>query len=139
MNKILLAFMLALGVGSFIQAAEPESAIVTLKGVLQQDKNGFFIKIDGTFYDITIGDESKADMQKFYTGLEGDMVRVVGALHVQDVPNGKPYIVVYTNDISRLKGERVVRTTTAPETVIVREHYVERERGIHLPGVHINW
>ena len=137
MNKILLAAVLALGIGSSLMAAEGESAIVTLKGVLQQDKNGFFIKIDGTFYDISIGDESKADMQKFYTGLEGDMVRVMGALHVQDVPNGKPYIVVYTNDITRLKGERIVRTE--PEAVIVREHYVERPRGIHLPGVHINW
>jgi hypothetical protein len=139
MNKLLLAAVLAIGMGTSLMAAEGESAVVTLKGVLQQDKNGFFIKIDGTFYDISIGDESKADMQKFYTGLEGDMVAVTGALHVQDVPNGKPYITVYSNDITRLKGVRVVRTTTEPETVIVREHYVERPRGIHLPGVHINW
>ena len=143
MKKYLLAAVLAVGLAvgmsAPIFAAEPESVVVTIKGVLQEDKNGFFIKVDGTFYDVVINDESKADMHKFFTGLEGDMVKITGSLHVQDVPNGKPSMIVYSNDISRLKGEKIVRNVIVGEPVIVREHYYEHPRGINLPGIHINW
>ncbi len=139
MKNFVLAVVLAVGLGVPVFAVEAESAVITVKGVLQEDKNGFFVKVDGTVYDVSVNDESKADMHKFFTALEGDMVKVTGVLHVQDVPNAKSIMYIYSNDITRLKGEKIVRTEVVGEPVIVREHYVERSRGINLPFVHINW
>ncbi len=144
-NKMYALFFctLALMGGAFMGAAVevPQSVQVTIKGFLHEDKNGFFFKIDGVVYDISFHDDNKADMQKFYTGLQGDLVKVSGDLHVQEVKDGKPYLVVYTNDIARLKNETkvVVREGVVERPVVVREYYVEHPRGINLPFVHINW
>jgi hypothetical protein len=137
----ILAAVLAIGLGTsiFAGAVEAESVVVTIRGVLEEDKNGFFITVDGGVYDISVNDESKADMHKFYTTLEGDMVKVVGSLHVYATSNGKSAMTVFSNDITRLKGEKIVRAAAPSETIVVREHYVERPRGINLPFVHINW
>jgi hypothetical protein len=68
------------------------------------------------------------------------MVKVVGELHVQEVKDGKSYMIIYTNDITRLKGERIkVARVETEERPVVREVYVERRSGIDLPLVHIHW
>jgi hypothetical protein len=146
LGKCVLAVVLVLGFGATaIMAAEPEGTKVTVKGILQEDKNGFFLKAgDGMVYDIRINDESKADMHKFYTGLEGDMVKVSGVLFTEETADKKPYQVVYSDDITRLKGERVAvvarEGVVVERPVVVREVYVEQPHSIHVPGVlHINW
>lgn len=141
MMKTLSVALLLSALGSAAIASEAQSVQVTVKGILHQDTHGFFFQIDGTVYDIAVNNENKADMHKFYSGLEGDMVRVSGLLHVQAAKDGKPYMVVYTNDITRLKGERV-RVVTRVETEerpVVREYYMERRGGIDLPFVNIHW
>ena len=142
--KILSLVLLVSGLGAASAATAPapdaQNVQVTIKGVLHEDKNGFFFQIDGMIYDIAVNDQNKADMHKFYTGLEGDTVKVTGELHVQEVKDGKSYMVVYTNDIARLKGERVVVTRVeTEERPVVREYYVEHRNGINLPFVHIGW
>jgi hypothetical protein len=128
----------SLGVASI--ASDTQSVEVSVKGVLHEDKNGFFFQIDGMVYDIAVNSENKADMHKFFSGLEGDMVKVVGELHVQEVKDGKSYMIIYTNDITRLKGERIkVARVETEERPVVREVYVERRSGIDLPLVHIHW
>lgn len=142
MVKYVCAVLLVLGMGSAAFAADPQNVQVTIKGILHEDKNGFFFKIEGAIYDISFNDENKADMHKFFTALEGDMVKVSGELHVQEVKDGKPFFTIYTNDIARLKGERVKvvsRETVVEEPVVTREYYVEHPHGINLPLVHINW
>lgn len=141
MFKLLSVAVLVLGFGATAFAVEAQSVQVTVKGVLHEDKNGFFFQIDGMVYDIAVNVENKTDMHKFFAGLEGDMVRVTGALQHQEVKDGKSYMVVYTNDITRLKGERVVvsRVETEQHPVVVREYYVEHRKGIDLPFVHIGW
>lgn len=119
---------------------------VTIKGVLVEDKSGFYVRANGGMFDLYFTEDGRADMRKFHGTLQGDMVQVSGALQVRE-DKGKTFLMVYANDIRRLKGERVVVTETtttpvpvAPPPVIVRERYVERDRGgIHLPGIHINW
>ncbi|HEY3319256.1 MAG TPA: hypothetical protein VGP72_02125 [Planctomycetota bacterium] len=151
-NRLVLAVVLAVGLGvsAFAAAeAEKEAATVTVKGVLQEDKNGFFVTVDNVVYDIRINDESKADMHKFYTGLEGDLVKVTGKLHVEEVADKKPYMVLYSNEITRLKGEKVVvvqqpvvveQPVVVQPRVVVREVYVEHPRShIDVPFVHIRW
>jgi hypothetical protein len=49
-------------------------------------------------------------------------------------------MIIYTNDITRLKGERIkVARVETEERPVVREVYVERRSGIDLPLVHIHW
>jgi len=143
MFRLLVAvmFVSAIGAGAVASAAETETVQINVRGVLHEDKNGFFFQIDGIVYDIAVNDNNKADMHKFFSGLEGDMVTVSGELHVQEVKGGKPYMIVYTNEITRLKGERVrvINRTEVEERPIVREYYVERRSGIDLPLVHIHW
>jgi hypothetical protein len=137
MNKTMPLVVLLLCFGSVSFAEEPQSAMVTVRGILHEDKHGFFFQIEGTVYDIAVNDANKFDVHKFYTSLEGDMVTVSGVLHVQEVKGGKPYLVVATNEIARLKGERVrVEVERRP---VVREYYVDRRPGIDLPLVHIRW
>ncbi|HEY3319201.1 MAG TPA: hypothetical protein VGP72_01845 [Planctomycetota bacterium] len=137
-NRVILAAVLALGLGGTAFAAteaNKEDSTITVKGILQEDKNGFFLSADGVIYDVRINNESKADMHKFYTGLEGDLVEVSGVLHTE-VADNKPYMILYSNDITRLKGERVP-VAQRP----VREVYVEHPHssGIDVPFVHIHW
>ena len=141
-SRLILAAVMALGMGTAAFAADTEGATVTVKGVLQEDKNGFFVSVDGVFYDVRINDESKADMHKFFGGLDGDLVKVTGVLHIEEVADKKPYLILYSNDITRLKGEKMVVAAT-PQPVVVREVYVEQPHNgpsIHIPGVlHIGW
>ena len=143
-RTFVLAAVLAVGFGvSALAATDKEGATVTVKGILQEDKNGFFVTVDGVIYDIRINEQSKADMHKFYTGLEGDLVKVAGVLHVEEVADKKPYLVLYTNDITRLKGEKVVvveHPVVVQRPVVVREVYVEHPHShIDVPFVHIGW
>ena len=139
-TKYALIAVLALCAGAGFAVEQPESVQVAVKGVLHEDKNGFFFKIDNTVYDISVNAQNKDDMHKFFASLEGDMVKVSGQLHVQEVKNGQPYLIVYTNDITRLKGERIVtRERVVEERPIVREYYVEHHDRIDLPFVHIGW
>jgi hypothetical protein len=144
-NKFILAVALAVGlvVSAFaaeeIGKTENEGAKITVKGILHEDKNGFFLKVDKAIYDIRINNESKADMHKFYTSLEGDMVKISGVLRVEEAGDKKDkYLVLYTDDIARLKGERV---PVVEQPVVEREVYVEHPtNSFHIPGVlHINW
>lgn len=141
--RYVLIASLVIGLGASAFAAQEPNVTVTVKGILHEDKNGFFIQADNSVYDLVFDQGARADMHKFHDGLKGDWVKVSGALSVEDVANAKPRLVVYANDIGRFRPETVVTTTTEPvvveRPVIVREHYVERERGIHLPGIHINW
>lgn len=140
-GKMVLAMTLAMTIGAVAFAAETPNVEVTVKGVMQEDKGGMFIIADGQYYDLVFSDESNADMKKFHGGLEGDMVRVKGSLVVEKSKEGKMRLVVVTNDVARLRGERAVVTEVKVEPRIIEERpvYVERSRGIHLPGVHIGW
>jgi len=145
-NRCVLALVLAVGLGVSAFAATPtdkDGATITVKGILQEDKNGFFIAVDDVIYDIRINDESKADMHKFYTGLGGDQVKVTGVLHIEEVADKKPYLFLYSNDITRLKGEKVVvveHPVVVQRPVVVREVYVEHPHShIDVPFVHIGW
>ncbi len=122
---------------------------VTIKGVLNEDKNGFYVRANGGMFDLYFTEEGRADMRKFHSSLQGDMVQVSGTLNVRE-HNGKTFLNVYASDIKRMKGERAVTETTTtttvvpaappPPPVVVRERYVERDHsGIHLPGIHIHW
>ena len=140
MIKVLSVALLLSSFGVAAIASDTQSVEVSVKGVLHEDKNGFFFQIDGMTYDIAVNAENKADMHKFFSGLEGDMVKVVGELHVQEVKDGKTYMIIYTNDITRLKGERIkVVHVETEERPVVREVYVEHRSGIDLPLVHIHW
>jgi hypothetical protein len=142
-GKMVLASTLALtlGVTAFAATDLGKSVEVTVKGVMQEDKGGMFIVADGEYYDLVFGDDSSADMKKFHSGLEGDMVRVKGNLIVDRTKDGKVRLVVLTNDVARLKGERAPEIKYEPRVVEERPVFIERERsrGINLPGVHINW
>lgn len=142
-KQVAVVLLLALCCGTAIRAsdsADPQSVKVTITGVLHEDKNGFFFKIDNAIYDIAMNVENKDDMHKFYSGLNGDLVKITGELHVeQGENNSQMSLVVYTNDISRLKGQRVVRERVVEERPIIREHYVEHHNHIDLPFVHIGW
>lgn len=130
---------LLIGVTAF-GAQQTANVEVIVKGVMQEDKGGMFIFADGQYYDLVFGDDSNADMKKFHAGLEGDMVRVKGNLIVEKSKDGKMRLVVLTNDVSRLRGERATEVKVEPRIIEERPVYIERERsGIHLPGVHINW
>ena len=140
-GKMILAATLALtlGTAAYAAAETPSGNVeVTVKGIMQEDKGGMFIVADGEYYDLVFGDESSADMKKFFGGLEGDWVKVKGNLVVEKSKEGKTRLVVVTNDVSRLRGERTV-IKYEPRVIEERPVYVERSRGIHLPGVHINW
>ena len=143
--RYVLIASLMVGLGASAFAAQEPNVTVTVKGILHEDKNGFFIQADNAVYDLVFDENSRADMHKFHAALKGDWVKVSGALRVEEVANAKPSLVVYANDIGRFRPETVVQTTTVAEPVvverpvIVREHYVEHNRGINLPGVHINW
>src|SRR3954467_1397775 len=107
-GKVFLAALLALTLGtSAFAAVESANVEVTVKGVMQEDKGGMFIVADGEYYDLVFNDSSNADMKKFYTGLEGDMVKVKGNLVVEHSKDGKTRLVVLANDVFRLRGERV--------------------------------
>ena len=112
---------------------------VTVKGVMQEDKAGMFIVADGQYYDLAFSDDSSADMKKFRSSLNGDMVRVKGNLLVEKSKEGKTRLIVQANEVARLRGERAPEVRY--ETRVIEDHpvYVEHEHGIHLPGVHINW
>lgn len=142
-GKMVLAATLALtaGTAAFAAAQANPNVEVTVKGIMQEDKGGMFIVADGQYYDLVFADDSNADMKKFHTGLEGDLVRVKGSLVVEKSKDGKIRLVVVTNDVSRLRGERPVDVKYEPRIVEERPIYIERERsrGINLPGVHINW
>jgi len=133
---------MGLGVGAFA-ATDAAGGSVTVKGMLQEDKNGFFIKVDEVIFDIRINDQSKADVHKFYTSLQGDMVNVTGVLRVEEVADKKPYVLLYANGIARVKIERVAvaqQPVVVEQPVVVREVYVERPRShIDVPFVHIGW
>ena len=140
-GKMILAAALALMLGTTVFAADERTGNVevTVKGVMQEDKGGMFIIADGEYYDLVFGDDSSADMKKFHSGLEGDLVRVKGNLVVEKSKEGKMRLIVLANDVARLRGERAPAVKV--ETRVIEEHpvYVERRNGIHLPGVHINW
>ncbi len=142
-GKFVLAATLALAFGGAVFAAtEPSSVEVTVKGIMQEDKGGMFIVAGGQSYDLIFSDESSAEMKKFHSGLEGDLVRVKGSLVVEKTKDGKTRLLVVANDVARLRGERpVAAVVVEPRIVEERPVYIERERsrGIHLPGVHINW
>ena len=142
-GKTVLAVMLAMTIGGAAFAAETPNVEVTVKGVMQEDKGGMFIVADGQYYDLVFSDESNAEMKKFHAGLEGDMVRVKGALVVEQTKDGKTRLLVVTNDVTRLRGERAAAAVVKVEPRVIEERpvYIERERsrGINLPGVHINW
>lgn len=142
-GKIVLVATLALmaGATAFAAAQATANVEVTVKGIMQEDKGGMFIVADGQYFDLVFSDESSLDMKKFHSGLEGDLVRVKGNLIFEKTKDGKQRLLVVTNDVSRLRGERPVDVKYEPRIVEERPIYVERERGrgINLPGVHINW
>jgi len=139
-GKMILAATLALTFGATAFAAqEAHSVEVTVKGVMQEDKAGMFIIADGEYYHLVFSDESSADMKKFHSGLEGDMVRAKGNLVVEKDKDGKKRLVVLVNDVARLRGERAVDVKYEPRIIVEHPVYVERSNSIHLPGVHINW
>jgi len=142
-GKMVLAMTLAMTIGAAAFAAETPNVEITVKGVMQEDKGGMFIVADGQYFDLVFSDDSNADMKKFHAGLEGDMVRVKGSLVVEKNKDGKMRLLVVTNDVARLRGERAVVTEVKVEPRVIEERpvYIERERsrGINLPGVHINW
>lgn len=139
MFKFLALALLVSGFGVASFATATESVQVTVRGVLHEDKNGFFCQVNGIVYDIAVNDESRAEMHKFYSDLKGDLVTITGSLHVQVVKEGKPYMIVSTNEIVRLKGERVEVVRVEEQRPVVREYYVERQGGIDLPLVRIRW
>jgi hypothetical protein len=141
MIKILAAVLLAAGFASGVFAEENQNIQVTIKGVLHEDKNGFFFQIDGMVYDIVFNARNKGDMHKFYADLKGDTVKVSGELHIQEVKDKKPYMIVYTNEIARVKGDetKVITRVETVERPVVREYYVEHRPGVDLPFVHIHW
>ena len=141
-GKYLLVALLAFSGMAF--AADEDDAKITLKGTLHGDKFGYFVQANGGVFELIFNESGKADMQKFYGDIKGDLVQVAGTLYIDDDGKGKPRMTVYANDISRVK--RVVVTerrevVTTPPPVIVRETYVEprRRHGVDLPGVHIHW
>jgi hypothetical protein len=140
-SKVVLAAALALSLGgvAFAATETAKNVEVTVKGVMQEDKGGMFIVADGEYYDMVFSDESSADMKKFHSGLEGDMVRVKGNLIVERTKDGKVRLVVLANDVARLRGERAPEVKYEARVIEKRPVYVEQSRGIHLPGVHINW
>lgn len=143
-NRFVLAAVLALGLGvAAFAATDAAGGSVTVKGLLQEDKNGFFLKVDEVIFDIRINDQSKADVHKFYTSLQGDMVNVTGVLRVEEVADKKPYVLLYANGITRVRSERVAvaqQPVVVEQPVVVREVYVERPRShIDVPFVHIGW
>jgi len=142
-GKIVMAATLALTLGmSAFAAHESNNVEVTVKGVMQEDKGGMFIVADGQSFDVVFSDEHGADMKKFYGGLEGDMVKVKGNLIVEKNKDGSTRLLVVTNDVARLRGERApAEVKYEPRVIQERPVYIERERsrGIRLPGVHINW
>jgi hypothetical protein len=141
LGKVLLTALLVVTGTAF--AVDEDDAKVTIKGTLHGDKFGYFVHANGGVFDLIFSEAGKADMQKFYGEIKGDLVQVAGTLYVDDDGKGKPRLTVYANDISRVK--RVVVTerrevVVAPPPVIVREEYVERRRhGVDLPGIHIHW
>jgi hypothetical protein len=139
-GKMILAATMALTLGTAAFAGETNSVEVTVKGIMQEDKGGMFIVADGEYYDLVFSEDSSADMKKFHSSLEGDMVKVKGFLVVEKSKEGKVRLVVLANDVARLRGERVAVKVEA-RVIEERPVYVERERsrGIRLPGVHINW
>ncbi len=140
-GKMVLAAAMALTLGTTAFAAQESGNVeVSVKGIMQEDKGGMFIVADGEYYDLVFGDDSSADMKKFHSGLEGDLVRVKGFLIVEKSKEGKVRLVVLANDVARLRGERAVVKVEA-RVIEERPVYVERERsrGIRLPGVRINW
>ena len=143
LSRFVLITALMVGLGASVFAAQEPNVTVTVKGILHEDKNGFFIQADNSVYDLVFDEGSRADMHKFHGALKGDWVKVSGAFRIEEVANAKPHLVVYANDIGRFRPETVVTTTTEPvvveRPVVVREHYIEHDRGINLPGIHINW
>lgn len=141
-GKMVLAAAMALTLGASAFAAhEAGSVEVTVKGVMQEDKGGLFIVVDGQYYDVVFDDDSSVEMKKFHSRLEGDMVRVKGNLVVEKGKNGSLRLLVLANEVARLRGERATEVKYEPRVVEERPVYVERERarGIRLPGVRINW
>lgn len=142
-GKVILAATLALALGATAFAAQETtgSVEVTVKGVMQEDKGGMFIVADGQPYDLVFDQNSSADMKKFHSSLEGDMVRVKGNLVVEKDKDGKMHLVVMANEVARLRGQRGTDVKYEPRVIEERPVYIERyhRSGIHLPGVHINW
>jgi hypothetical protein len=139
-GKMVVAAALALTFGTAAFAEDTSGSVeVTVKGIMQEDKGGMFIVADGLYFDLVFNEESAADMKKFHSGLEGDMVKVTGVLVVEKNKDGSSRMIVLANDVARLKGVRTV-VRVEPRIVEERPVYVrERRSGIHLPGVHINW
>jgi len=133
--------LLAFGACTFASAADEANVRVTVKGTLHQDKYGYFVQADGQTFELNFSDEGKTDMQKFYSDLKGDWVKISGALVIGEVTNGKPRLIVYSDDVAREKVVIVGERQPPPQQVIVRENYVEHRRGggIRLPGIHIHW
>ena len=142
MFKLLSIALLVSVFGGATMAADGQNVQATVTGVLHVDNHGFFFQIDGMVYDIYVNDDNRADMHKFYDGLGGDMATVSGELHVQDVKDGKSYMVLYSNNVSRLRvasAVGVAHVEPVQPVVVVREHYVEHRSGINLPFVHIGF
>ncbi|HLX64737.1 MAG TPA: hypothetical protein VKX17_25930 [Planctomycetota bacterium] len=142
-GRFILAIVMAAAVATPLWAeTADEGANVTIRGRMHEDKHGFFVTANGGLYDLQFADNAKADMHKFYGGLNGDFVQVTGSLYVDNDDKGKAHMTVYANDITRFKPTAVVteRRVVEPPPVIVREEYVEHRRnGVDLPGIHIHW
>ena len=142
MFRLLSIALLVSVLGGMAMASDGQNVQATVTGALHRDHHGFFFQIDGMVYDLYLNEDNRADMHKFYDSLGGDMATISGELHVQEVKDGKPYMVVYANNVSRLRVAAPVAVTRVepapPPPVIVREHYVEH-RHIDLPFIHIGF
>jgi hypothetical protein len=140
-GKMTVVALLALTFGTSAFAEDNSGSVeVIVKGIMQEDKGGMFIVADGQYFDLVFNEESSADMKKFHSGLEGDMVKVTGVLVVEKSKQGNVRLLVLANDVARLRGVRSTVVKIEPRVVEERPVYVrERRSGIHLPGVHINW
>jgi len=142
-SKLMLTASLALMLGATVFGEDKpvNNVEVSVKGVMQEDKGGMFIVADGQYFDLVFPDDSSADMKKFHSSLEGDMVQVHGKLVVEKDKDGKVRLVVVAGEVNRMRGVRATETHFEPRVIETQPVYIERERerGIHLPGVHINW
>ena len=127
--------------GSAGMASDTQSVQITVMGVLHENKNGFYFKVDGMVFEIARSIDRKSNRYKFYTGVEGDTVKVTGELQIQTVNAGRLYMVIHSDDIVRLNSEktRMASRAALESASFAGGLFTARRKVIHAPFVYLYW
>ncbi len=132
MKKHIFGAVLLLALGGTAFAAQDDYARVEVKGILQEDRDGMFIKADGKTFDINFNKGEKIPQVN-------DLIVVSGKLNVEEMTDGKPKLVVNANRVTVLEPANVKYQSENPPPVIRERVIEERRHGVDLPGVHVHW